>query len=77
MKARKQSKPRPKKFTVDEVFTYGEDTRAETIIGIRCVAFLLDSISDMGNRNIDGLVAEGLNYALQHYADRVEKLRLC
>jgi hypothetical protein len=80
MQAKANSKPsrvprqRKPKFTVDEVFYYdpGECTRDVTT-GMRSIAYLLESISNVGNDPVDGIIGQGLSFALTHYADKAEK----
>jgi hypothetical protein len=47
-------------------------TKEEVTTGIRCIAYLLESISCRGNDAIDGQVAQGFSLALKHYARNVE-----
>ena len=62
------------KFTIEEAFDYDEkDCVADAVKGTLAVAYLLDSISLTGMNDIDGRIAQGLAYALRHYAGDVGK----
>jgi hypothetical protein len=41
--------------------------------GVRCIGYLLESISEAGNEPVDPMVCWGLSQALQHYADDCRK----
>jgi len=71
---------RPQKFTVAEAFSVFTTIKSEGGInsdierGLRSIAFLLHSLSEIGNRDVEGFVAHGLADAIEHYADRVDAL---
>lgn len=48
------------------------DVAADVVNGIGAIAYLLESLSDIGNDGIDGEVAYGLSSALRHYARHAE-----
>jgi hypothetical protein len=44
------------------------DVAADVLNGIGAIAYLLESLSDIGNDALDGMTAYGLSIALRHYA---------
>ena len=73
----RQSTRGPQKFTLAEAFSPftiigGEDAiDSDLERGLRAVAFLLHSLSDIGNNDVEGFVAHGLGYVIEHYTDRL------
>ena len=57
------------KFTLQDAFECNpSDIVGEAIKGLLSVGFLLESLSVIGNEEIDGRIAQGLGLAVQHYA---------
>jgi hypothetical protein len=66
-----QSRKREEKFTLKDAFSYdgSGDYARDTVKGILAVSYLLDSISRIGNKPVDGRIAQGLAFALQEIAE--------
>jgi hypothetical protein len=41
--------------------------------GLKCVSYLLESLSDAGNEPVEGMVSWGFSQALRHYSEDVRK----
>jgi hypothetical protein len=67
MPAKAKKAPRE---TLEEAFSYDghEDHGGDVVKGIVAVSYLLDSISDIGNKDVDGRIAQGLAYSLRYFA---------
>jgi len=80
-RSKKQTKPSldvpnaVPKFTLEEAFDYEpHDSVGDVTKGTLAVAYLLDSVSNFGNDPIEGQLAQGLAFALRHYAKDVRDL---
>ena len=63
------------KFTLDEAYDYGPgDRKGASLKGLMAVAYPLDSITDVGNEDLEGQIASGLAYVLRHFAGEVNDL---
>lgn len=66
----------PRKFTIAAAFSPFTIVSGEEGIdverGLRAVAFLLHSLSGIGNADVNGFAANGLAFVVEHYADRVD-----
>jgi hypothetical protein len=49
------------------------DPAGDVSKGLKCVGYLLESLSEAGNESVDGMTCWGLSQALQHYAQDVRK----
>jgi hypothetical protein len=63
------------RFTLEEAFTYegSEDYASDTVKGVLAVSFLLDSLSEIGGKDVDARIAQGLAYALRAIAKNADK----
>jgi hypothetical protein len=68
-------KPPEQRFTLEEAFTYDGQTdyASDTVKGVFAVSFLLDSLSKIGNADVDARIAQGLAYALRAIAKDADK----
>jgi len=57
------------KFTLEEAFDYDQsEYKTDAVKGVLAVAYLLESVSSLGNDEIDGRIAQGLAITLRYYA---------
>jgi hypothetical protein len=88
--SRRESAPRRRatteKFTLEQAFSpfYRSsdltDQPGDTFDlerGLRSIAFLLHSLCEGGNRDLDGMTASGLSRALENYADYANVVGRC
>lgn len=74
---RPESKREPLLFTLRDAFGFGSvgdggpDDTAGVERDVRSVAYLLHSLSEIGNRNLPGFAAHGLATVLDDVADRI------
>jgi hypothetical protein len=66
----------PERFALEEAFTYdgSENYARDAMKGVLAVSFLLDSLSNNGNEDVDARTAQGLGFALRDIAKRADKL---
>jgi hypothetical protein len=57
----------------DEFYYDPGNVVQDVATGVRCVGYLLESISEAGNEPVDPMVCWGLSQALQHYAKDCRK----
>jgi hypothetical protein len=73
----------PKKFTLEEAFDFyytpGEDDSVYRPLNyeraVRAVGFLLHWCSEMGNRDVCGVAANGLGHVLYYTADQLKQVK--
>ncbi|HXM93108.1 MAG TPA: hypothetical protein VOA64_02465 [Candidatus Dormibacteraeota bacterium] len=58
--------PNPVDFSYDD-----SDYVGDAVKGALSCSYLLESISECGNRDVDGLIAQGIAQALRRYADQI------
>lgn len=62
-------------FTLEEAFEYDpNDYHPDVVKGQLSIAYLLESISEFGNHEIDSQIAQGLGVALRHYAKLTKRV---
>jgi hypothetical protein len=73
-RAQAKTKKAPRE-PLEEAFSYdgSEDYTGDVVKGIVAVSYLLDSISDIGNKDVDARIAQGLAYALRHFAKNTRR----
>lgn len=60
------------KFTIQDAFDYdANDCVMDAIKGTLSVAYLLESLSEFGNEDLDGQIAQGFACALRRYAAHI------
>ena len=65
----RQRRPKPKKFTLAEAFDHELSEAVNLEKAVRAVGFLLHFCSDIGNRDVNGWLAEGLGHVLDFTAN--------
>jgi hypothetical protein len=57
----------------DEFYYDPGNVVQDVATAVRCVGYLLESLSEAGNESVDGMACWGLSQALQHYAQDCRK----
>ena len=58
---------------LENPYDYEQNTHTDTFKALRCMAFLLEWGSDVGNHNLDGHLANGVAQALCEIAETVQR----
>src|ERR1700676_1782132 len=70
-------KPKPQSFTLAEAFTYEQNSSQKTLDlqkAIYSISFLMQYFSEIGNEDPEGMLINGLTYALEKIAREIGDL---